>query len=102
MILKGVGNVISPDNMPTELNMLANKDVDIKIEPFLQQLPLTGIDYDTVTEKILKDVKGKILENALQKSGGNKTEAARQLGISRYKLIREQKKYQEEKQEAPS
>jgi len=82
--------------------MLANKDVDIKIEPFLQQLPLTGIDYDTVTEKILKDVKGKILENALQKSGGNKTEAARQLGISRYKLIREQKKYQEEKQEAPS
>jgi len=82
--------------------MLANKDVDIKIEPFLQQLPLTGIDYDTVTEKILKDVKGKILKNALHKSGGNKTEAAKQLGISRYKLIREQKKYQEGKREVSS
>ncbi|MDI9569733.1 MAG: sigma 54-interacting transcriptional regulator [Pseudomonadota bacterium] len=100
MILKGVGNVISADNMPAEMNILANKDVNIKIAPFLRQLPLTGIHYDTVTEKILKDVKERILENALRKSGGNKTEAAKQLGISRYKFIREHKKYREEKRGA--
>ncbi len=98
MILKGVGTVITPDNMPAELKTLGSKREEIRIEPFLQQLPLTGIDYDMVTEKILKDVKLKILENALQTAGGNKSAAAKRLGISRYKLIREQKKYYREKE----
>jgi two-component system, NtrC family, response regulator AtoC len=92
MILKSVGAVITPDNVPSELKSLDPKGVAIKIEPFLQQLPLEGINYDVVTDKIVKDVKAKILKNALIKSGGNKTEAAKKLGISRYKFIREQKK----------
>lgn len=93
MILKSLGTVINPDNMPSELKSLDQKGVGIKIEPFLQQLPLDGINYDVVTDKIVKDVKAKILKNALVKSGGNKSEAAKQLGISRYKFIREQKKF---------
>jgi transcriptional regulator with PAS, ATPase and Fis domain len=93
MILKSLGTVINPDNMPAELKSLDQKGVEIKIEPFLQQLPLDGINYDAITDKITKDVKAKILRNALIKSGGNKSEAAKKLGISRYKFIREQKKF---------
>ena len=40
----------------------------------------------------LRGEKEKILENALEISGGNKTAAARHLSISRYKFIRERKK----------
>ena len=102
MILKGVGTVITPDNLPAELKLLAGqRDPDIKIEPFLQQLPLDGIDYEAVTEKIFREVKMKILENALVKTGGNKSEAAKQLGISRYKFIREQKKIAKESGKPP-
>jgi transcriptional regulator with PAS, ATPase and Fis domain len=101
MILKSLGTVINPDNMPSELKSLDQKGVEIKIGPFLQQLPLDGINYDVVTDKIVKDVKSKILKNALIKSGGNKSEAAKQLGISRYKFIREQKKFDDLTQKLP-
>ncbi len=102
MILKGVGSVITPDNLPAELKLLGgNRGAEIRIEPFLQQLPLEGLDYDMVTEKIIKDVKMKILNNALIKTGGNKSEAAKQLGISRFKFIREQKKFERETGKTP-
>jgi DNA-binding NtrC family response regulator len=64
----------------------------IQIDSLLPQLSPDGIDYTRVTERIANDVKRKIVEAALEMSRGNKTEAARRLGISRYKLIREQKK----------
>ena len=54
--------------------------------------PPKGSIFTQVTERIANDIKKKIIENTLEMSRGNKTEAARRLGISRYKLIREQKK----------
>ncbi len=64
----------------------------IQIDNILPQLSSEGIDFTQVTERITNDIKRKIIENTLEMSRGNKTEAARRLGISRYKLIREQKK----------
>jgi DNA-binding NtrC family response regulator len=67
-------------------------DYRISLDTFLPDLTSGGIDYTTMTEEITRNVKGKILEKALELSRGKKTEAARLLNISRYKLIREQKK----------
>jgi len=64
----------------------------IQIDNVLPQLSSEGIDFTLVTERITNDIKRKIIESTLEMSRGNKTEAARRLGISRYKLIREQKK----------
>jgi two-component system, NtrC family, response regulator AtoC len=93
MILQNSGNVIAPENLPSEIIGAIQSGMDIKIEPFLQQLPSDGINYNTITEKIAGDIKKRILENALLKSSGNKSEAAKRLSISRYKFIRERKKF---------
>ena len=46
----------------------------------------------TWDKKIIINIKREILNNALETSMGNKTKAAKRLGISRYKFIREEKK----------
>ena len=58
----------------------------------MPQLTAEKIDYEKVTEKIITNIKREILNNALETSMGNKTKAAKRLGISRYKFIREEKK----------
>jgi len=93
MILKNSGHVIMPENLPSEIIGGLQTRMDIKMEPFLQQLPSEGVDYNTITERIAGDIKNRILENALIKSHGNKSAAAKRLSISRYKFIREQKKF---------
>ncbi len=93
MILKNSGHVIVPENLPSEIIGVMQSRTAFKMGPFLQQLPLDDVDYNTITEKIAGDIKNKILENALMKSNGNKSEAAKRLSISRYKFIREQKKF---------
>ena len=50
------------------------------------------LDFQVVIEKITREVKEKIIANTLDISKGNKTKAAKLLGISRYKLLREQKR----------
>jgi transcriptional regulator with PAS, ATPase and Fis domain len=45
-----------------------------------------------MTENIMNNIRKTILNNALQQNNGNKSKAAKYLGISRYKFIREQKK----------
>jgi transcriptional regulator with PAS, ATPase and Fis domain len=50
------------------------------------------MDYKRAVEKLTGKIKGRILERALELSGGNKTKAAALLNISRYALIRELKK----------
>ncbi|MDQ5985537.1 MAG: Anaerobic nitric oxide reductase transcription regulator NorR [Syntrophus sp. SKADARSKE-3] len=96
MILKNTGDIIVPEDLPSEIVDVAQVGVDIKeikIESFLQQIPLEGIDYDLITGRISGHIKKRILENALAHSQGNKSEAAKRLSISRYKFIREQKKF---------
>jgi len=93
MILHNDGFRITCDNLPAEMRITTNQEkLRLQIDNILPQLSSEGIDFTRVTEKITNDIKRKIIENTLAASRGNKTEAARRLGISRYKLIREQKK----------
>jgi two-component system response regulator AtoC len=93
MILQNIGNIITPENIPAEIKtMQSQKQLKIDIVDFVSMLS-EGIDYTVVTQKIIAEIKEKILESALEISGGNKTIAAKHLSISRYKLIREQKKF---------
>ena len=93
MILHGNGTMITSESLPAEMKATTNQEkLRIQIDNILPQLSTEGFDFTQVTERITNDVKRKIIENSLDLSRGNKTEAARRLGISRYKLIREQKK----------
>jgi two-component system response regulator AtoC len=93
MILHKDATMISIDSLPAEMRATANQEkLRIKIDNILPQLSVEGIDFASVTERITNDVKRKIIERTLEMSRGNKTDAAKRLGISRYKLIRELKK----------
>jgi len=93
MILRDVGRLITPENIPAEIKVSAARD---PFAPADDLLPLTSaadrIDYKHAVEKLTNKVKERILERALELSGGNKTKAAALLSISRYALIRELKK----------
>jgi two-component system response regulator AtoC len=93
MILHNDGILITAESLPAEMKAMTHQEkLRIQIDNILPQLSSEGIDFTMVTEKIANDIKRKIIENTLEMTRGNKTEAARRLGISRYKLIREQKK----------
>ncbi|MCX5822217.1 MAG: sigma 54-interacting transcriptional regulator [Deltaproteobacteria bacterium] len=93
MILHNDGFQITCENLPAEMRITTNQEkLRLQIDNILPQLSPEGIDFTRVTERITNDIKRKIIENTLAASRGNKTAAARCLGISRYKLIREQKK----------
>jgi two-component system response regulator AtoC len=93
MILRDVGRLITPENIPAEIKVSAARD---PVAPADDQLPLTSaadrIDYKLAVEKVTNKIKERILVRALELSGGNKTKAASLLNISRYALIRELKK----------
>jgi two-component system response regulator AtoC len=93
MILQNIGNIITPENLPAEIKTTQRqKQLNINSDDVVALLSSDAIDYTSVTQKIITEIKEKILENALEISGGNKTVAAKHLSISRYTLIREQKK----------
>jgi DNA-binding NtrC family response regulator len=93
MILQKSGTTLASDDLPAEIKVaLDQRYLKVEIEKFLPLLSAGEINYTSITEKIMNDIKEKIIENALEISGGNKTIAAKQLSISRYKFIREQKK----------
>jgi len=93
MILHNTGTLITAESLPAEMKAMTHQEkLRIQIDNILPQLSSGGIDFTLVTERIANDIKRKIIENTLEMTRGNKTEAARHLGISRYKLIREQKK----------
>lgn len=93
MILQRVGATITPEDLPAEIKVTpSQKYLKVEIEKFIPTLSSGEMNYTSITQKIMNDIKEKILENALEMSGGNKTIAAKQLSISRYKFIREQKK----------
>ncbi len=92
MILQHVDTTITPGDLPMELRSTAfwngtQKTYDLHLQSIGE-----GMDFKVLTEKISGDIKEKILKNALDRAGGNKTKAAKLLGISRFRLIREQKK----------
>ena len=74
------GNVIDLGSLPHEVQKAAK----LSISP--AELPEDGIDLDSLMEKYERD----LIETALARSGGNRTKAARILGISfrslRYRL----------------
>jgi two-component system, NtrC family, response regulator AtoC len=93
MILQNISNTILPENLPAEIKGdMRYVTGDINLNVLMPQLKAEKMDYDRVTDKIITNIKREILENALQLNKGNKTKAAKQLGISRYKFIREEKK----------
>jgi transcriptional regulator with PAS, ATPase and Fis domain len=93
MILQDVGSTILPENLPAEIKGdMRYITGDINLNALMPHLTVENIKYDKVTDKIITNIKREILDNALQLNMGNKTKAAKQLGISRYKFIREEKK----------
>lgn len=93
MIVQDVGTIITPECIPGEIKTSGHqKENKILPDSFLPMLPAGGIDFQAVTEKITREVKEKIIASALDVSKGNKTKASKLLGISRYKLLREQKR----------
>jgi two-component system response regulator AtoC len=93
MILHNDGTLITAEGLPAEMKATTHQEkLRIQIDNILPQLSSDGIDFTLVTERISNDIKRKIINNTMEMTRGNKTEAARRLGISRYKLIREQKK----------
>lgn len=93
MILQDVGTTITPDYLPSEIKINYQMKNLIRSKRNLPvTLPAEGIDFQALTEKINNEVKEKIIGKALDATKGNKTKAAKLLGISRYKLLREHKK----------
>jgi DNA-binding NtrC family response regulator len=82
--------MITAENLPVE--MKAAVDQGEATIPVMQWAPVVtpaGLDYESVTGSMNREISKAILENALKAAGGNKSEAARLLNISRYKLLRE-------------
>jgi len=93
MILRDVGRLITPENIPAEIKVSITQDPVVPVDDLL---PLTSasdrIDYKLAVERLTGKIKERILERALELTAGNKTKAAALLSISRYALIRELKK----------
>jgi transcriptional regulator with GAF, ATPase, and Fis domain len=93
MILQDIGNSITPENLPAEIKSGINYIIgDKNINLALLQYAEEKNNYVSMTENIMNNLRKAILNNALQANNGNKTKAAKYLGISRYKFIREEKK----------
>jgi len=96
MILQNVGTLITGEELPGEINRSSGR---ILLTPPMDLIPeLNGnpIHYRKLLLHITSQVKERILKKAIELSGGNKSEAARRLGISRYALLRELKKLEED------
>ncbi len=93
MIVKDVGTIITKESLPAEIIVSSSREeYSILPDRLPALLPNEGIDFQALTKKVTRDVKEKIIAKALDMSKGNKTKAAKLLGISRFKLIREQKR----------
>jgi transcriptional regulator with GAF, ATPase, and Fis domain len=95
MILQDVGAVIEVENLPAEIKVAAQHDLTVQVGESFPMSFHEGVDYRLTVGRLTGKIKEKILSRALKLSGGNKTAAAKLLGISRYSLIRELKKLSE-------
>jgi len=97
MITPDLGTIITPENLPADVKKQDTEKSQTKmnkilLNSFLPNLPVDNLDFETLTQKITWEVKGQVIAKALELSSGNKTKAAKLLGISRFKFLREQKK----------
>ncbi len=93
MILQPADSIITLDNLPTEVKSAkAVGPINLTMNNVNFLLPAEKMNFTRLTENIIHEIKDKMIRQALETSRGNKTKAAKLLGISRYKLIREQKK----------
>jgi len=82
---------ILPEHLPDEI-LLEGKAAEAKlpsIAPPGIHLPDNGIDFNQVIENMTSDLKKQIILQALKNVQGNKTKAARWLGLSRNALGRQ-------------
>jgi len=92
MILQSLGTLITSDNIPSEIRVAAPHAPGLRTgEPSSPDL-LCQADYRSTIDELTNKIKQEILGKALEASRGNKAAAARHLGISRYTLIRELRK----------
>jgi DNA-binding NtrC family response regulator len=90
MIVNEVKEIL-PEHLPDEI-LSKCKEVDTKFPSITAldiRLPDNGIDFNKIIEKITFDLKKQIILRALDKAQGNKTKAARLLGLSRSALGRQ-------------
>jgi transcriptional regulator with GAF, ATPase, and Fis domain len=93
MILQQEGTMITAEHLPAEIKMAVTKsEPQLRTDVFIPRMSPEGISFPLIVENVTQEVKRKLLQEALGLTQGNITAAARLLGISRYKLIREQKK----------
>lgn len=91
MIMQSVQTVINPENLPADIKT-SSPELPLQIAEPLTLDSKRPIDFKNVVETLSVRIKEQIITKALTLHGGNKTTAARFLGISRYALIRELKK----------
>ena len=102
MILQTIGPFITLGNLPMEMKAASPSGMQkLSLDNFFSPLASDGIKYDEIVEKVVTDVKEKIITQALEQSAGNKAKAAKLLGISRFKLIREEKKILDQNKTSP-
>ena len=92
MIFQSVNTLIRSDNIPAEIKVTTPQTPEISPGEFPSMSSASPTDYRNTIDELTNKIKKEILEKALNISHGNKAAAARQLGISRYTLIRELKK----------
>jgi len=93
MILHDDGDLIEFKHLPTEMRKKADKEkLNLQIDDLVPDLSTEEVDFTGVVDRVTKEIKKRIIAGAVEASGGNRSRAARRLGISRFKLIREEKK----------
>ena len=92
MILQSVGTLIASDNIPAEIRVAAPHTQAMHTVELSYPDSLYPADYRSTINELTNRIKQEILGKALEANRGNKAAAARQLGISRYTLIRELRK----------
>lgn len=95
LLLPTEAGVLLPEHMPfgTGLERGCSPKADDVPSPTSLEFQLNeGLDYYQVTENITNQAKRKIIERALQLTGGNRTRAAQALRLGRCALWREMEK----------
>ncbi len=93
MIMQNVRGIITPDNLPAEISEETPKDsIGLKLDDSLSLDSAYPVDYKMLVNSVTNTFRNRVLSKVLELSKGNKTKAAKKLGISRYALIRELKK----------
>lgn len=97
MILQNVGTFIDREDLPTEIKTAVSKEMALTEIDYSPSDPAYPVDYKLLIDQLTTTIKEKILLRTLELTNWNKTVAAQRLGISRYTLLRELKKLEQQK-----